>query len=308
MTAFQVSVVMPVYNAATFVEKAVQSAVDIPEVGEVLLVDDGSADNSLAVCFELAQKYRKVKVLQHADKKNHGAAASRNLGIVNAGCDFVAFLDADDYYLPHRFKMGKEIFTRSPEIDGVFGCCMNTFVSEKARELFYKVRDHEVMTFDEGSDFRQLYKYLLYGGAGEFHTSAITLRKSAFQKAGLFNERIRYVEDTELWVKLSLLCQLYPGSIHEPISVRVVHESNSIHELSKIQPYRELLFKELFDWAMKQPFSFEVKNDFFNVFCRYTKGQNYPVKIFFWEQIRRRTTLLFSSFFLKKLYLMYINN
>jgi glycosyltransferase involved in cell wall biosynthesis len=302
---FSVSVIIPVYNAATYVERAVQSVIEIPEAGEVLLVDDGSADNSLEVCFELQKKYHKVKVLQHPGKKNQGAAASRNLGIVNASCEFVAFLDADDYYLPHRFKRGKQIFTENPEVDGVFGCCVNEFENEKAKELFFKTRSKEVMTFNEEIPSHKLYKYLLYGSDQEFHTSAITIRKSAFKKTGLFNEKIRYVEDTELWVKLALKVKLLPGSIKEPVSVRIVHENNSIHELEKIKPYRNQMFRELFDWAMGESFSFEIRNNFFIVLHIYIAGASYSVKKLFWEQVIRNPAMIFTTYFPKKIHQLY---
>ena len=58
-----ISVIIPVYNAAPFVGKAVESALIQPEVGEVLLIEDGSKDNSLEICKRLAEEYDKVKVL-----------------------------------------------------------------------------------------------------------------------------------------------------------------------------------------------------------------------------------------------------
>jgi glycosyltransferase involved in cell wall biosynthesis len=63
-------------------------------------VEDKSPDNALEVCLKLAEKYQRVKLYQHPDQQNHGAGASRNLGIEKATGEFIAFLDADDYYLP----------------------------------------------------------------------------------------------------------------------------------------------------------------------------------------------------------------
>src|SRR5690554_4082261 len=99
----QVSVIIPVYNAANFVTQAVESAVVLGEVGEVIVVEDGSPDNALDICRELADKYSKVKLFQHPNGENRGPGASRNLGIMNASFDFISFLDADDWYLPNRF-------------------------------------------------------------------------------------------------------------------------------------------------------------------------------------------------------------
>lgn len=303
--AYRVSVVIPVYNAATFVEKAVLSVVNLTEVGEVLLVDDGSTDDSLAVCRQLAERFEKVRMLQHADGRNQGAAASRNLGIINAVCEFVAFLDADDYYLPNRFVREQEVFQQHPDADAVYGCNQEVFESDKAKELYLATRSSIYTTITEKVEPERLFKCLIFGGYGEFHTSTITLRKRAFEKAGLFNTAIRYVEDTELWLKLSLKCRLYPGSIDEPQTVRIVHENNSIHALEKIKPYKDLMYQVLFDWALKEPLSFGIKNDFFNALHWYVKGHEYPVKKLFWEQVKQKPSMMTSMFFVKKIKQLY---
>jgi glycosyltransferase involved in cell wall biosynthesis len=113
-----VSVIIPVYNAAAYVNKAVESALMQPEVAEILLIEDGSTDNSLAICKTIAEKNDKVKLLFHKNNTNKGAGESRNLGVKNAKSDFIAFLDADDYFLPGRFEAEKKMFT-DENVDGV---------------------------------------------------------------------------------------------------------------------------------------------------------------------------------------------
>ena len=117
---FRVSVITPVYNAAEFVTRAVESALAQPETGEVLLIEDNSPDDSLRVCQELAEKYEKVRLLRHADGGNHGAGASRNLGMQNARFDYIGFVDADNFYLPNRFAKTKEVFAKHPDCEGVY--------------------------------------------------------------------------------------------------------------------------------------------------------------------------------------------
>lgn len=77
----RISVVIPVYNAEKYVSQAVDSALQLEDVYEIILIEDNSPDNALAVCQQLAEKHEKVKLYQHPDKKNHGASPSRNLGI-----------------------------------------------------------------------------------------------------------------------------------------------------------------------------------------------------------------------------------
>ena len=101
---FRISVIIPVYNAADFVANAVQSALDQPETVEVLLIEDGAPDNSLEVCQALTEQYETVRLYRHSGGVNLGAGASRNLGMQNSTEDFIAFLDADDFWLPYHLR------------------------------------------------------------------------------------------------------------------------------------------------------------------------------------------------------------
>ncbi len=77
MDKFEVSVVIPVYNAVPYVRQAVESALAQSQVREVLMVEDGSPDNALEVCRELAAEYPRVVLLRHPNGENRGAGASR---------------------------------------------------------------------------------------------------------------------------------------------------------------------------------------------------------------------------------------
>ena len=134
----KISVITPVYNAEKYITQSVESALQFEEVYEIILVEDQSPDNALEVCKKLAEQYEKVKLYQHPDKKNHGAGASRNLGIEKSTGDFIAFLDADDYYLPNRFDAEIELF-KNDEVDAVYGALGVHYYSEKAKEQYYSL-------------------------------------------------------------------------------------------------------------------------------------------------------------------------
>ena len=75
----QISVIIPVYNAAKYITQAVESALSQPETAEVLLIEDGSPDNSLEVCQDLEKKYSKVKLLRHPDGENRYPRDARQI-------------------------------------------------------------------------------------------------------------------------------------------------------------------------------------------------------------------------------------
>lgn len=97
----KLSVVMPVYNAAPYVGRAVDSALSqMPDAAELICVDDGSTDDSWKVLCEISDP--RLKILR---QENQGAAAARNAGLERAQGDAIAFVDADDLALPGRFEI-----------------------------------------------------------------------------------------------------------------------------------------------------------------------------------------------------------
>lgn len=304
LSNYSVSVIMPVYNAAAYVERAVESVIHLDATGELLMIDDASTDGSLAICHLLQKKYAKIRVLEHADGKNHGAAASRNLGIINSSCNFISFLDADDFYLPNRFKNEEALFQNFPEIDGVYGCTSAIYESKISTQLPGSAFVGNRTTMTSVIKPEDLFMALILGGYGYFHTSGITIKKGIFRKTGMFNENIRHVEDTELWYKFSLLAKLLAGSIDEPIAVRWVHENNSIHQIRSIKNFKIKMHGELFYWALYKPFSFEVKNLLFNAFYENARLPGMSPGSFLWEQLKRKPYLIFTLFYIKKLYVI----
>ena len=99
-----VSAVVPVYNAEKTLLKSVQSLLIQAEIDEIFLVDDGSTDNSLNICIELGSRHQHIKVLQHPNKDNKGAPATRNLGLAQCKNKWIQFQDADDELLPEKIK------------------------------------------------------------------------------------------------------------------------------------------------------------------------------------------------------------
>lgn len=251
----KISVVIPVYNAEKYVANAVESALQFDEVCEVILVEDKSPDNALQVCKELAARYERVKLFQHADKKNHGPGESRNLGIINSTGEFIAFLDADDYYLPNRFDAEKEMF-QNPDVDGVYGALGVDYYSEKAKEQYFDRFRNDLTTVHKKHHPRDVFpgQMNMLGSFGLFAVDALTIRASSLKKMNtLFKPRFRFHEDTEFLFRLSYYLDLYPGILDKAIAMRGVHEENRITKVDtgQINPAstRILLWKEIDEWA-----------------------------------------------------------
>ncbi|WP_339813388.1 glycosyltransferase family 2 protein [uncultured Imperialibacter sp.] len=241
----QISVVIPVYNAARFIKIAVESALAQPEVAEIILVEDGSEDQSLIQCKHLVQIYDRVVLYTHPNNVNKGAGASRNLGIKNSSFDYIAFLDADDYYLPGRFEAENRIFEEHKDVDGVYGALGSELLDDFARD-----KKEETVTTVSGNvpPERLFYEMAPIGQSGWFSGVALTVKKNAFQRTGLFDVELRLSQDTHMWIKMALKLKLVPGECGIPVAVRGIHQGNRVHNSSKIMEYRPTLFRKLLEW------------------------------------------------------------
>lgn len=252
----KISVIIPVYNAVKYVTLAVESALQFDEVYEVILVEDQSPDNAMEVCENLTKKYDRVKLFQHPDKGNHGAGASRNLGLEKATGDFIAFLDADDYYLPNRFRAERELF-KNPEVEGIYGAIGVHYYSEKAKNQFYSLFGDRLTTVYKKHSPKDVLRGQLgmLGSFGLFSIDAITIRKSALDQklSPMMKTHLRLHQDTEFLFRLSYHLDLYPGILDEAVANRGVHESNRITQVDtgKVKPSisKVMLWKEMKDWS-----------------------------------------------------------
>jgi glycosyltransferase involved in cell wall biosynthesis len=298
----KISVIIPVYNASQFVTKAVESALIQHEVAEVLLIEDSSQDNSLQVCQQLARKYNKVHLYTHLGNGNKGAGASRNLGIENAKYDFIAFLDADDFYLPGRFKHCRHIF-RDASVEGVYGCVKAEFDTPELKQKFLSRYESEYTTTSERIEPEDLLYKLLFGGGGRFHTNAVTLRKTVFNKTAMFDTELKMAQDSELWARLAATCKLVPGQIEQPVAVRRIHASNRIHaDEAVILKYKTMMYSKLLVWGINQKqLPFGKRNYFFLLYKNHGKWKGKPLNLL-WNLLLEEPKLLVNSFFYRKIY------
>jgi glycosyltransferase involved in cell wall biosynthesis len=118
-----ISGVMIFFNAEKFIEEAIASVfAQTYDNWELLLVDDGSTDNSTAIAKKYAEKYpEKVRYLEHPNHQNLAKSVSRNLGMSKAKGEYIAFLDADDIWLPPKLEKQLAILQSYPEAGMVYG-------------------------------------------------------------------------------------------------------------------------------------------------------------------------------------------
>jgi glycosyltransferase involved in cell wall biosynthesis len=184
------SVIMPTHQAAAFIERTVQCVLEQTWTDwELVVVDNGSTDGTEAI----VRGFDDSRVRYHWQEDSGLPANSRNVAIRMAGGDFLAFLDADDWWAPEKLERVAETLDTDPATDLV---CHDMDVVDPQGRVLGK-RSYSL-------DERDAYTQLLYRGCF-LTTSATTLRRSRAVEVGLFDEHpdFRTVEDFDLWLKVA---------------------------------------------------------------------------------------------------------
>ena len=245
---FSVSVIIPVYNCERFIEKTIASVITQPEVTEIVVVNDGSTDGTELLLEQLQKQNSILKIYHHQNKVNKGRSASRNLGIQKASENYIAFLDADDYFLQNRFTNDIKVFQENVNCDGVYnaiGACFYKEVSmvERDRIGLYMVT--------EKIKPAELFVTLFSGKKGHFSIDGLTVKKLVFDTIGFFNEALVVMEDTDIFWKMALKCKLLTGIIDQPVAIRGVHDNNVFDQTDLYKNNVMLLYESLLGWCCK---------------------------------------------------------
>jgi glycosyltransferase involved in cell wall biosynthesis len=192
-----VSVIMPFFNAERFFRESIESVIAQTYPNwELLLIDDGSTDGSTETALAYAGEHpHKVRYLAHENHQNKGASASRNLGIRNARGSYIAFLDADDIYLPEKLEQQVAILESRPEASMLYGATQYwhswTGNPEDAK------RDWVWNNFAVEPDTLVKPPQLLKIFLGEYLTipctCSILARREAIERTGGFEESFKFI-------------------------------------------------------------------------------------------------------------------
>ena len=186
-----VSVIIPVYNAALFLNETIQSVLAQSFTDfECILIDDASEDGSAKIIHHWASQDERIKPL--FCKENLGVSSARNTGIAVAKGKYIALLDADDLWLPEKLAQQVEILNTQPDIGIVttFSNLVDTQGKVICRECGEKV----------GNGHIPLQQFLF--DRVSLTPSAVMFRAECVEKAGLFNTDYVIAEDFAFWIHL----------------------------------------------------------------------------------------------------------
>lgn len=182
MTDKKVSVVIPSYNSGRTIRQAVESALEQSVQVEVIIVDDGSQDDTESV-LDAYRDDSRVRIIRN--ECNMGVAASRNRGVKEAACPYVAFLDSDDVWLSGKLEKQLELMNRTQSV-----------LCSTARELISETgeRTGRVIQVPESVTYRQLLR------GNVINCSSVLVDRQAILKYPMGNDNIH--EDYICWLQM----------------------------------------------------------------------------------------------------------
>jgi glycosyltransferase involved in cell wall biosynthesis len=183
-----VSVVVPAYNAAPYITATLESvfAQTFTDL-EVLVVNDGSPDTA---DLEIALKPRQSQI-RYIRQENRGPSSARNAGIRSARGKYVAFLDSDDFWLPHHLAKQVEHLEADPSLQMVY-----------ANGLLLRGNLPAGILFDGSPQSLPIDLDCLLQERSTVITSSVVALRQALVDIGMFDEQFRRVEDYDLWLRL----------------------------------------------------------------------------------------------------------
>ena len=189
-----ISVVIPNYNYGRFIAETIEGVLaQTHPIHEIIVVDDGSTDDSIEVLKKFGER---VSVIE---QRNQGVGAARNTGARKSSGEFIAFLDADDVWLPNKIAAQMKVF--ADETVGLVSCGMREFNSKTGATLGFFRSDE----FEWRANDILLRKYpIIVSG------SAIAVRRTTFDEAGGFDARkeMHPVEDWEFCYRMALIAKV----------------------------------------------------------------------------------------------------
>ncbi|SHO51466.1 glycosyltransferase family 2 protein [Desulfopila aestuarii] len=212
----KVSTIIPTYNSAHTLDRAIQSVINQNYYSsEIIIVDDGSTDNTEQVCKKYFDNIKYIK------QENSGVAAARNRGIISSSGELIAFLDSDDQWLPDKLSSQINILYKYNKLKWCAGYVVrvnNNLANNliPSSNTLYRSATSEILNF---------FKVSLYSDI--FQTSAFLIYRTIFTEIGLFNPILKVSEDRDLWWRIA---RIYPsiGYVNTPCTFYFVDTPNSL--------------------------------------------------------------------------------
>lgn len=238
-----VSVIIPTFNYGRFIGGAIKSVLaQTYPIAEIIVVDDGSTDDTEEVVASFGEKVKYIR------QENAGVCAARNKGVENSSGELIAFLDADDVWLPEKIEKQAAKFREDEQI-GLVHCQMREFDTETGKTV------HLHLVGEDGWVANSLLLYdktIIIGPGG-----SILVSRAAFEAAGGFDTRLKIGEDWDFCYRVAR--QYKVGFVREILVDYRHHPKNSSRNAEEMERSMKICFGKAFDTTDENILGFRQK-------------------------------------------------
>ncbi len=290
-----ITAVIPAYNCDAWIARSIDSVLNQTHpVDEVIVVDDGSTDGTAEVIKAYGDR---VRYLYQA---NAGVSAARNAGIQAATGNWIAFLDADDEWLPDKIKRQTDLLTRHPDLMWTTGNFIKCLCEEKRRGA-HTPRKRCQQYLNSKEYFESYFRAIQWYQWG--HTDCMVIRKSVFEQVGNFQPDLSLGEDVDLWLRIAYR---YPavGFSAEPLAVYHLSSEDSLMKKSRSENHYADFIQRHLDLAQQAAVSEAFQPAASFIAKRWIRGLLFEDGKSEIRAIIKRFPGLFSGFYRKIVYLL----
>ena len=270
-----VSVVIPAYNCAAFLPEAIESVLRQTYTDlEILVIDDGSTDDTPAVVEPYLNRIRYIRQL------NRGLPGARNTGIRASTGEFIALLDADDAWVPEKLALQMPLLA-DPEVGIVYSDFSVRYADGRVLPSYLADRPLAAEGFVVDAYLRSRFLF----------PSSMVLRRTAVEACGFFDEAMFAAEDIELFARICLRWKV--ARVAQPLMIRTEGTHNITANGSKMNDYTILAFKKILDREQALPPSTNRtlheelgRQHWWRGYARFKAGQPGAARRDFFEAIR----------------------
>lgn len=269
----KISVIIPLYNKAPYVERAIKSILNQTfDNFEIIVVDDGSSDDSVSIVKTIDSP--KIKLYQ---KENGGPSTARNMGVRVASGDWIMLLDADDMLMPYALEIFSKLIKKYPKENYFVGNYFNMFSESNILENKGFSRERKLNNSFYYEATRQLTE-----------TSGTVLIKKQILKDEPFNEKLRRYEDAERQYRIMRRLPL----IVIPTPISIIDRTSAAASKPRNNPDEDFVCNLNFD-----------NKSYWEQLCLYILSLDclkyYPNKAYLYEKIYKRWDLKLGFYYLR---------
>lgn len=239
-----VSVIIPSYNAGRWIKSTIDSALAQTYSNiEIIVVDDGSTDESVSI---ISENFPEVKLITQT---NQGVAAARNKGIENSSGEWIAFLDADDIWLPNKIRDQFELLATDPEAKMAYSA-WHVWPSQTPSpdpELLCDLQNIRENTDEFRGPSGWIYPELLEDCY--VWTSTVLAKRTLFGQIGNFDATLKIGEDYDLWLRASQSTKIL--RVAKPLALYRIHPT-SLTKSTPLENYQAIVINRAIEkWGYR---------------------------------------------------------